>query len=122
MDRWAVKYGDDATFVCVGCAGPELAETFGSRLRLKHCVNSYVSRNNMPRWGQLGCNGFIVLDGSHSVTCKATAPFLEVGETAFQHVEALLNAMLDAPPVPDGSGPPVGDAEEREALCSSSDS
>ena len=67
MDRWAVKYGDDATFVCVGCAGPELAETFGSRLRLKHCVNSYVSRNNMPRWGQLGCNGFIVLDGSHSV-------------------------------------------------------
>jgi hypothetical protein len=25
MDRWAARYGDAATFVCVGCAGPGLA-------------------------------------------------------------------------------------------------
>ena len=50
--------------------------------------------------GQLGCNGFIVIDGSHSVVCKATRAYLEVKETAFRHVETLLSALIVEKPVP----------------------
>lgn len=47
-----------------------------------------------PRWGQLGCNGFIVLDADGGVACRATAAYLDVGERAFAHVESLLDGML----------------------------
>ena len=78
MDAWAARYNGRAAFICVSCAGPQLAERFGQQLQLSHCHNSYVDNANMPRWGQLGCSGFIILDQRHSVVCKATAPFLEV--------------------------------------------
>jgi len=49
----------------------------------------------MPKWGQLGCNGFIILDGSHSVVCSATRAFLKVKEAAFRHTEMILSALID---------------------------
>lgn len=49
----------------------------------------------MPKWGQLGCNGFIILDGSHSVVCSATRAFLKVKEAAFRHTETILSALID---------------------------
>lgn len=96
MDAWAARYFGKALFVCVGCDGPQLASTFVSRLQLKSC--SVVVGN--PFWGQLGCNGFIVLDGAGRVACKQSAAFMEVRELAFKHVEALLEALIAERPVP----------------------
>mmetsp|Transcript_58274 Transcript_58274/g.133732 ORF Transcript_58274/g.133732 Transcript_58274/m.133732 type:complete len:164 (-) Transcript_58274:986-1477(-) len=91
MDKWAVRYGDAASFVCVGCAGPALAQEFAKSLQLRHCTVGYAGKQ--PRWGQLGCNGFIVLDENLRVVCSATSAFMEVRELAFAHVEALVDAL-----------------------------
>jgi len=100
MDEWAASYGSRVAFVCVSCAGPQLAGQFGSQLKLKHCHNTWVDEDDMPTWGQLGCNGFIVLDGSHSVVCRASPAYLEVRDAAFRHVEKLLDALVASKPAP----------------------
>ena len=58
----ADKYKDRVRFVC-GCAGLGLAKEFGRQLRLRHCSLTYIKdmQRNGPKWGQLGCNGFIIL-------------------------------------------------------------
>lgn len=93
--RWAGRYGARATFVCVSCAGPGLASTFGNELELSRCVNTFASEMDMPTWGQLGCSGFIVIDSSLRVVCPASSAFLEVREQAFKHVELLLDTLLE---------------------------
>ena len=99
MDAWAGgKYFGKAAFVCVGCDGPQLASTFAKELRLSKCTLTYAVDN--PKWGQLGCNGFIILDGNGKVACRASAAYLEVRERAFQHVESLLDALLDGAAAP----------------------
>lgn len=117
MDEWAKRYGDSAAFICVSCAGPQLATQFGNQQRLQHCHNTWVDQDDMPTWGQLGCNGFIILDSSHSVVCKASRAYLEVREQAFRHVETLLSALIVEKQVPkqeDGSvDPSVGGACAR---------
>lgn len=90
MDEWASVYGNKVGFVCASCAGPGLARTFGERLKLKYCKNVWLDENNMPTWGQLGCNGFIILDEAHSVKCTATPAFLQVKQEAFAFVERML--------------------------------
>lgn len=94
MDRWASAYKDSVAFICVGCAGPALAQQFGTELKLKFCTNSFVDQAGGPRWGQLGCNGFIVLDAGLNVVCEKSASFLEVRGLAFKHVDALLDALV----------------------------
>ena len=54
------------------------------------------SQADMPKWGQLGCSGFIILDAQRRVVCPATAAFLKMRGLAFAHVEALLDALLAA--------------------------
>lgn len=114
MDKWAAKYavpgsGPLARFICIGCAGPQLAKTFGDELRLRNCINTVAERS--PTWGQLGCNGFIVLDGLGNVVCPATSAFLKVRGAAFEHVELLLDALLTSHSL---------DAVQRAAAASSS--
>ena len=94
MDRWALQYGDRCTFVIACCDGHQLAVTFAKELKLRHCLNVWVDQNSMPRWGQLGCQGFIVGDASHHVVCKSTSAFMEVNELAFTHCETLVEALL----------------------------
>lgn len=100
MDAWAASYGSSVAFVCVSCAGPQLAGQFGNELKLKTCHNTWVDEDDMPTWGQLGCNGLIVIDGSDSVVCQASPAYLEVRDKAFRHVETLLDALLGAQPAP----------------------
>jgi len=89
-------------FICIGCAGLDLAGRYIKELQLKSCMVGYVkSEQDNPRWGQLGCNGFIVLDGQRRVVSKATTAFLEMNTLAFVHVEALLDALLVGAEVPD---------------------
>uniref|UniRef100_A0A7S3B3X7 Hemerythrin-like domain-containing protein n=1 Tax=Haptolina ericina TaxID=156174 RepID=A0A7S3B3X7_9EUKA len=101
MDAWAARYGSSIAFICVSCAGPQLATQFGTQLKLKHCHNTWVDQDDMPTWGQLGCNGFIVLDGSHSVISRATPAYLEVREAAFRHVDGLIAALIAEKPLPE---------------------
>lgn len=99
MDEWAGgKYFGRASFVCVGCAGPGLASQFAKQLRLTKCTLTYAVDN--PKWGQLGCNGFIVLDGNGKVVCPASAAYLDVSDRAFRHVESLLDGLLEGTPPP----------------------
>jgi hypothetical protein len=72
-----------------------MARQFVAELQLDHCTVGWIGdRGDMPRWGQLGCNGFIVMDGERNVVSKATTPFLQMRGLAFDHVENLLDAML----------------------------
>lgn len=100
MDAWAASYGSAVAFICVSCAGPQLASQFGNELKLKNCHNTWVDEDSMPTWGQLGCNGLIVINGSDSVICQASPAFLEVKQAAFRHVETLLDALLSSKPAP----------------------
>lgn len=95
MDEWASgkSYSGRVSFVCVSCAGAELASTFATRLKLSKCTLTYAVDD--PTWGQLGCNGFIVLDGSGRVVRRATAAYMEEGERAFRSVESLLDTLLE---------------------------
>lgn len=95
MDRWAVEYGDRASFICVGCAGPALAGAFGRELELRHCKNTYVPQGAGPFWGQLGCNGLIIMDGELNVVCPASMAFMEFQHEAFRHVEAILDLLIE---------------------------
>lgn len=96
MDAWSLKYQGRANFVCVGCDGPDLSTAMGTRMKLNNCVNSYIfNKRDMPRWGQLGCSGFIILAaGDQQVITPKTSAFLEVEERAFRQVESILDAEL----------------------------
>jgi hypothetical protein len=99
MDRWAVKY-EGAEFVCVSCAGPSMASQFMRELQLRHCKVATLPPRSQPRWGQLGCNGFIVLDAEHRIVARATSPWLQAKDLAFEHVEALLDALVSGGTLP----------------------
>lgn len=96
MEKWARRYIDQVNFVCIGCAGPQLAVSMGTESKLATCVNGFIASDaNMPKWGQLGCNGFIVLGGGEQkILSPATSAFMQVRDLAFKHVEALLDAVL----------------------------
>lgn len=94
MDVWAEKYFGQCSFICVSCDGPQLASAFASRLQLSKCLLTYVDDANGPRWGQLGCNGFIVLGADGKVVNPKTSAYLEVNELAFRHVESILDSLV----------------------------
>ena len=94
MDRWALKYGGSCTFVVACCAGKELAETFASELKLRHVLNVWVDDGDMPTWGQLGCQGFIVGDSRHSVVCKSTSAFMQACAAAHQNMYTAMHTAL----------------------------
>lgn len=94
MDAWATTYAGMASFVCVSCAGPGLAAEFGRKLKLKTCTNTWVDEDDMPSWGQLGCSGFIILDGARTVVCRQSPAYLEVREQAFDYVDTLLSSLV----------------------------
>jgi len=96
MDVWAASpYSEEVAFVCVSCAGPQLAAKFGNDLRLRKCYNTWIEdEEDMPKWGQLGCSGFIVINGEDRIVCSATAAYLQVKEGAFSDVEKVLKKLL----------------------------
>jgi len=65
-------------------------------MRLNNCVNGYIAaRKDMPRWGQLGCSGFIILGaGDQRIINPKTSAYLEVEDRAFRQVESILEAEL----------------------------
>mmetsp|Transcript_72444 Transcript_72444/g.167823 ORF Transcript_72444/g.167823 Transcript_72444/m.167823 type:complete len:372 (+) Transcript_72444:123-1238(+) len=105
MNSWASVGKYDCNFLCVcvvgGQDGLSLARKFSQSEKLTHCVNGFVEdESEMPTYGQLGCQGFIVLDANQKVVSRATSPFMQVRGLAFEHVEALLDALCQQKPLP----------------------
>lgn len=68
---------------------------FATRLQLRHVVNTVAAEN--PQWGQLGCNGFIVVDKNGNVVCDKTLPFMEYRESAFEYLLDMLDVVMATP-------------------------
>mmetsp|Transcript_118619 Transcript_118619/g.186148 ORF Transcript_118619/g.186148 Transcript_118619/m.186148 type:complete len:364 (-) Transcript_118619:106-1197(-) len=105
MNSWAKSSNYDCNFLCICVLGDRnavsLAKEMGKESGLTHCVNGFIDNQaGMPQYGQLGCQGFIVLDSQHRVVSSATSPFMQVRDIAFKHVEALIAALCAgrAPP------------------------
>mmetsp|Transcript_47899 Transcript_47899/g.89694 ORF Transcript_47899/g.89694 Transcript_47899/m.89694 type:complete len:361 (-) Transcript_47899:213-1295(-) len=106
MNSWAAEGMYDCNFLCICVLGDSsaygLCKEMSTQMKLTHCVNGYVaSARDMPSYGQLGCQGFIILDKEHNVVSDGTTPFMQVRSLAFQHVEALLQAVCKNLPLPD---------------------
>lgn len=105
MNSWAAEGKYDCHFLCVCVLGDRsalsLSQQFCKELRLTHCTNGFVDREeDLPEYGQLGCRGFILLDADHRVVSTGTSAFMEVRDLAFKHVEALLDAVCARRPLP----------------------
>jgi len=92
MDIWSQQYQSLANFICISATGRNLSETFVNDLKLKHCITGWT--NETPKWGQLGCNGFIIYDKDMNIACRKSKAYLEVRDEAFRDVENKLNDLL----------------------------
>lgn len=98
MDSWARQGKYDCHFICVCVLGDQsagqLSTQFGKEMKLQHCVNAFVDNpRGLPDYGQLGCQGFIVMDERHNVVSTQTSAYMQVRSLAFAHVETLLDAL-----------------------------
>ena len=64
--------------------------------QFQYCAHGVIEgQKDMPRWGQLGCNGLIILDGNKAtgspVISPCTSAFQQVRDLAFRHVEELIS-------------------------------
>lgn len=85
-------------FMCVCVESQEVAKLFDSIIRFENVFNAYIpSRQYFPvGYGQLGCSGFIIADQQANFISRKTKRYLDFGEEAFRHVEAILQHELDA--------------------------
>jgi len=105
MNKWAASSKYDCNFLCVCVLGDRqavsLAKNMGSEMKLTHCVNGFIdNEKDLPRYGQLGCQGFIILNSEHRVISTGTSPFMQVRDLAFKHVETLIDAICKRGPLP----------------------
>eukprot|EP00746_Dinoflagellata_sp_MGD_P021361 gnl/MRDRNA2_/MRDRNA2_149865_c0_seq1.p1 gnl/MRDRNA2_/MRDRNA2_149865_c0~~gnl/MRDRNA2_/MRDRNA2_149865_c0_seq1.p1 ORF type:complete len:270 (-),score=51.86 gnl/MRDRNA2_/MRDRNA2_149865_c0_seq1:311-1120(-) len=94
MNEWA-KGSLDCHFICICVLGDaeakDMALEFGKQLKLTTTVNGFIdNRGDMPRKGQLGCSGFIILDRDLNTVSACTSAFMQVRERAFKDVEKIL--------------------------------
>lgn len=102
MVRWASSL-DAASkvnflMVCLelGQQGLHTAQAFGRQFRLPASVcNGYIEQKcELPSFGQLGCQGFVVLGPYGEYAMQRTVPcYLEAEEGGFQAVERLLSSL-----------------------------
>ena len=102
MEHWARgPLGRRAGFLCICVDTLQTAQTFHRLFQFRGCVNGWVpAPASMPSFGQLGCSGFVVLDGKGGCASRKTLPFLQHGEAAFAALEALLARLLPPAPAP----------------------
>ena len=97
MEKMA-KSLPEVQFLCVCVDSKYIALTFHEMFRFEYAINAWIpSREYMPvGYGQLGCSGFIVSDKDGFFVSRKTKPFLQYGEGAFLHLEAILADLLPA--------------------------
>mmetsp|Transcript_11821 Transcript_11821/g.14742 ORF Transcript_11821/g.14742 Transcript_11821/m.14742 type:complete len:223 (+) Transcript_11821:269-937(+) len=98
MELWAKAY-PNVQFICVCVESKGVASMFYSMFRFERAVNCYIpDRRYFPvGYGQLGCSGFIVVDGKGCFVSRKTRAYLQYGDAAFSHVEKLLSQQLKLP-------------------------
>ena len=86
----------EVQFLCVCVESLGVAKMFDRMFNFQHAINCYIpSREYLPRgYGQLGCSGFIISDARGNFVSRKTRAFLQYGEIAFRHVEAILAQQL----------------------------
>ena len=121
MEKWA---SDDLArqvkfvMICmeVGKDGCETAKWFGTQFKLPSTVaNGYIDQqSDVPRFGQLGCGGFIILSAGGELVSRRTSPsYLKKGEGGFREVERVLSTLGVQVAPPDGDTPPP----KRQKCC-----
>lgn len=102
MARWAssVDAASKVNFLMVclelGQQGLHTAQAFGQQFQLPASVcNGYIEQKcELPSFGQLGCQGFVVLGPYGEYAMQRTVPcYLEAEEGGFQAVERLLSSL-----------------------------
>ena len=62
---------------------------------LSRAIHGFVEKQaELPKYGQLGCQGFILFRPKLELFEEKTSAFIQVGDQAFRHVELLLDEML----------------------------
>jgi len=101
MVQWAnEEYGGRVhlLMLCmeVGSDGLRTAKWFGQHFKVPSTiVNGYINKQSeVPRFGQLGCGGFIVLGPSGEFVSRRTSPsYLKKGTGGFTAVEEILSTL-----------------------------
>ena len=110
MELWQRAHGAACVFACVCVEGEYVAREF-ARLYLHTATNCVVEGPDIPQIPlQLGCSGFVVVDGDGNIVTTKTKSLLDYGEVAFRDVDAKLAVLLG------GDSLPVGTAVELTGL------
>lgn len=86
------KFREKVDFLCVSVTGEKTANQFIRELGLQQSIVAFCEKE-MPRFGQLGCSGFIVFKGDGTMESAKTPPFLQHGDQAFRFVENMLQKL-----------------------------
>jgi hypothetical protein len=96
METWA-KAIPQVQFLCICDDNKQVAIAIHYMIQFQHVTNAVIPSNQfrIHGYGQLGCSGFVVIDKhGHFVNLKTKA-YLEYGEYAFKHVDAILTTLLE---------------------------
>ena len=109
MEVWSQgrKFGERVQFLCVCVESVRVAKSFANMFGFSKITNGFIPSNDcMPRgFGQLGCSGYVVVNGQGQFLSPKTTSFLQVGEMAFRDVETILLDALKSEPFPDPPSP-----------------
>ena len=83
-------------FACVSTAGPDVADLFAEEFGFEEVVNGYAETETDIPFGQLGCSGLIVFDGTGQLIMRAFTPtYLEVRHKSFRLFEQWLKQTFE---------------------------
>jgi hemerythrin len=97
MEQWAAQplYRGTVQYLCVCVDNEEVAKDFGRMFKVRNVLNAFIPRREfMPvGYGQLGCSGFVIVDGQGCFVARKTKAFLTYGDDAFHDVDRILNEL-----------------------------
>jgi hemerythrin len=99
MDQWAANPAfEHVAFFCICVEGTptlrkQVAMNFVRDLKIQNTFLGYFQQDNeMPKFGQLGCQGFILALPDGRVALPRSPPWVQYRASAFQWIEKLLES------------------------------
>lgn len=98
MQSWAATEDWNVNWICVCVNGDSTSRStsveMSNKYRMSHVINGFISnRRDLPRFGQLGCQGLIIVDENGDFVSRKSKALLRVGEVAWEDVERKLFAL-----------------------------
>lgn len=96
MQAWASSDDWNANFLCICVNGDEKAAQVATSMATQFQMadvdaHGYIdTENGLPTFGQLGCQGLVIVDDKGNFISRKTQALLKIGHDAFHHVERLL--------------------------------